>query len=312
MAPGSKPAIRSGARPTTRAGREIRPRACAGCAMDHRLRAIARRAPPGTVDGRRIDPESGVARAAGPAIGSARTAGALGSAGAAHDQSTGASTARTRPLVGRPRRARTAPAGPGRQHPRPVRLGALAGVLRPHRWLPAPPEHPLGRDARDGGPAHRHRAARARDDARPGRRPVRQARRRDAQADQARPARPGHARRDRRDPPAHRARLRGLPRPRPPARGHPRGLRDAPGGRHGGRLPGREPGPDADAPQEPATEPRRPGGRGRDHPARPDPGQRRPPVPAPQAGPRAGDLPPPDPRPDPRATAWASSSTRSR
>ena len=51
----------------------------------------------------------------------------------------------------------------------------------------------------------------------------------------------------------------------------------------------------------PAT-PRRPGRGGRDHPAGPDPGQRRPPVPAPQAGPRAGDLPPPEPRADPRAT----------
>ena len=42
----------------------------------------------------------------------------------------------------------------------------------------------------------------------------------------------GHARRDRRDAPAHRARLRGLPRPRPAAGGRPGGLRDAPGGRH--------------------------------------------------------------------------------
>ena len=58
---------------------------------------------------------------------------------------------------------------------------------------------------------------------------------------------PGDARRDRRDAPAHRARLRRLPRPRPDARGDPRGLRDAPGGRHRGRVPGREPGPDADA-----------------------------------------------------------------
>ena len=45
-------------------------------------------------------------------------------------------------------------------------------------------------------------------------------------------------------------------------------------------------------PKSRAAEPRRPGRGGGDHPAGPDPGQRRPPVPAPQAGPRAGDLPP--------------------
>ena len=48
----------------------------------------------------------------------------------------------------------------------PLGLGALAGAVRPHRRLPAPPLDPLGRDARDRGAAHRHRAARARDDAR--------------------------------------------------------------------------------------------------------------------------------------------------
>ena len=180
------------------------------------------------------------------------------------------------------------------------RLGALARVLRPDRRLPAPPLDPLGRDARDRRAAHRHRPDRAGHDGRPGRRPVRQARRRDAQAHQARPARARDARRDGRDAPAHRARLRGLPRPRPPARGRPGGLRDAPGGRHGRGLPGREPGPDADAPEVAAAEPRRPRRRGGDHPARPDPGQRRPPVPAPQAGPRAGDLPPPLPRAGPQ------------
>ena len=46
-------------------------------------------------------------------------------------------------------------------------------------------------------------------------------------------------------------------------------------------------------------EPRRPRRGGGDHPARPDPGQRRPPVPAPQAGPRAGHVPPPEPRAGP-------------
>ena len=46
-------------------------------------------------------------------------------------------------------------------------------------------------------------------------------------------------------------------------------------------------------------EPGRPGRGGRDHPAGPDPGQRRPSVPAPQAGPRAGHLPPSQPRAGP-------------
>ena len=58
-------------------------------------------------------------------------------------------------------------------------------------------------------------------------------------------------------------------------------------------------GPDADAAEVAAGEPRRPRGGGGDHPARPDPGQRRPPVPAPQAGDRARAVPPPEPRADP-------------
>ena len=85
----------------------------------------------------------------------------------------------------------------------------------------------------------------------------------------------------------------------------PRGLRDAPGGRHRGRLPGREPGADADPAEVEAGQPRRSRRRGRDHPAGPDPGQRGPPVPAPEAGPRAGDLPPPEPRAGPAGTRWA-------
>ena len=211
-----------------------------------------------------------------------------------------------------PTRDRAGAISVARVEPEPppqARGGSTVGMCDWERWLEfcaridGFPRHlvdPLGRDARDRGAAHRHRPDRAGDDGRPGRRPVRQARRRDAQAHQARPARARDARRDGRDAPAHRARLRGLPRPRPAARGRPRGLRDAPGGRHGRRLPGREPGPDADAPEVAAAEPRRPRGRGRDHPAGPDPGQRRPPVPAPQAGPRAGDLPPPEPRAGPQ------------
>ncbi len=107
---------------------------------------------------------------------------------------------------------------------------------------------------------------------------------------------PRDARRDRRDAPAHRARLRRVHRSRSAAGGRAGGLRDAPGRRHGRGLPGREPGTDADAAEVTPGEPRRPRGRGRDHPPRADPGQRRPPVPAAQAGPRARDVSPPEPR----------------
>ena len=91
------------------------------------------------------------------------------------------------------------------------------------------------------------------------------------------------------------ARLRRLRRPRSAAGRRARSLRDAPGGRHGGRLPGREPGPDADAAQVEAGQPGRSGRGGGDHPARPDPGQRRPSVPAPPPGARAGRVPPSQP-----------------
>ena len=199
------------------------------------------------------------------------------------------------PVVGRSDRAGGAAAGPRRLDGRAQPLGALARVLRSDRWLPAPSLDPQRRHARDGRAAHRHRAAGAGDDAGSGRRPVRQARRRDAQADQARPARARDARRDGRDAPAHRARLRRVHRSRSAAGGRAGGLRDAPGRRHGRGLPGREPGADADAAEVTPGEPRRPRGRGRDHPARADPGQRRPPVPAAQAGAGARDVPPPDP-----------------
>ena len=49
-------------------------------------------------------------------------------------------------------------------------------------------------------------------------------------------------------------------------------------------------------PQIKPGEPRRPRRRGGDHPARPDPGQRGPPVPAPPAGQGGGHLPPSEPR----------------
>ena len=53
-------------------------------------------------------------------------------------------------------------------------------------------------------------------------------------------------------------------------------------------------------PEVAAAEPGRPRGRGRDHPAGPDPGQRGPPVPPAAAGPGAGDLPAPEPRAGPQ------------
>ena len=116
----------------------------------------------------------------------------------------------------------------------PRRRGSTLGLSPWERWLElcaridgsaAAPLHPRRRHARDARPARGHRAARARHDARPGRRPVRQARRRDDEAHQARPARPAHALGHRRRPARHPGRLRRLPRPRPAAGGHPRGLR---------------------------------------------------------------------------------------
>jgi error-prone DNA polymerase len=76
------------------------------------------------------------------------------------------------------------------------------------------------------GAAGRHRAARAGDDARPCRGPIRQTRHRDDQADQARPARACACSARSTTRCATSRRLRRSRRPRPPARGHPRGLRD--------------------------------------------------------------------------------------
>ena len=159
----------------------------------------------------------------------------------------------------------------------PRRRGSTVGLSPWDRWLELCARidgFPRHLSIHAGGmlvtaaPARRHRAARAGHDARPCRRPVRQARRRDDQAHQARPARPAHALRDRRRAARHPGRLRGLRRPRPPARGHPRGLRDDPGGRHRGRLPDRIARPDADAAAQPPGDARRPRRRGGDHPAR--------------------------------------------
>ena len=139
---------------------------------------------------------------------------------------------RGRPLVGRPRRAGAAAAGPRRQHGRACRdwerwlefCARIDGFPR-HLSIHSGGMLVTAAPLIDIAPIERATMG-------PRRRPVRQARRRDAQAHQARPARPRDARRDRRDAPADRARLRGLPRPRPAARGDPGGLRDAPGGRH--------------------------------------------------------------------------------
>ena len=210
--------------------------------------------PPPTIGGHRIDPESGMylapdrvdGRVVDRAASKGRCSGRRRSprtGGSDPCRSAGAAAAG---LEGCPRGAGTGPRTPHRLHAGPLGLGALARVLRPDGRLPAPPLDPQRRHARHGRAAHRHRAAGAGHDAQPRRDPVRQARHRDAQAHQARPARPGHAGRDRRDAPADRARLRRLPRPRPHAGGDPRGLRDAPGGRHRGRLPGGESGADAD------------------------------------------------------------------
>ena len=192
--------------------------------------------------------------------------------------------------------------------------GATAAPSRPSRtgsagWSCAPASTASRATSRStaaacsitAAPAHRHRPHRAGDDEGPRRRPVRQARRRDDEADQARPARPRDARGHRRDRAAHRARLRRLPGPRPHPGGDPGGVRDAPGRGHRGRVPGGEPGADADAAQVAAREPGRPGRGGGDHPPGPHPGQRRPPVPASQAGPGARDVPP--------SRAWSRSST---
>ena len=156
--------------------------------------------------GRRPDrPESGMPsrrRADRPA----RPAEPLGPAGAAtaDDGPTAAHSSVARVEPGAAARSRAAARRSGLS-----RLGALAGVLRPDRWLPAPPLDPLAAGMLvtaapliDIAPLERATMAG------PGRRPVRQARRRDAQAHQARPARARDARRDGRDAPAHRARLR--------------------------------------------------------------------------------------------------------
>ena len=89
---------------------------------------------PGLVDGRADRSGEWPGRAAAAVGRSAWPSNALGS------------TARPRrgggPVVGRAHRAGVAATGPWREHPRPVRLGALAGVLCPYRRLPAPPLDP--------------------------------------------------------------------------------------------------------------------------------------------------------------------------
>ena len=213
--------------------------------------------PPPTINGHRVDPESGMYLAPDRTVdgrGRPRRWGDVRPVGRPVDPPRRPSAAQDAPQS---KVARVEPAPPPERRTGstkgPVGLGALARVLRPHGRLPTPPVDPQRRHARHGRAAHRHRAARARHDAQPRRDAVRQARRRDPQAHQAGPAGSRHARGDRHHAAADRARLRSVPRPRPDAGGDPRGLRDAPGGRHRRRVPGGESGADADAAEEPAA-----------------------------------------------------------
>ena len=90
--------------------------------------------------------------------------------------------------------------------------------------------------------------------------------------------------------PLMRAQRRRRSRSRPSAGRRSRGVRDARAGRHRRRLPGREPRADGDAAADEAAHVLRPGGRGRDHPARADRRQDGPSLSRPAQRPRAGDL----------------------
>ena len=231
-------------------------------------------------------------------------------------------TARPEPSSERPERGA---GGPGERDadrgapPRRASLRRAGRVIRApaprNRWqwllqlcardrrLPAPPGDPRRRDARHPHPADRPRPDRARDDARKSGHPVRQGGHRGAGAGEDRPPLAADAGRGQRVPRQDRARHGRANRPRrtPPRR--PRGVQDDPRRRHGRHVPDREPCPDAGAAEEPAGALRGPGGAGRDHSPRPDPGQRGPPVPATESGPGAGHLPPSEPAAHPRGHA---------
>ncbi len=85
-------------------------------------------------------------------------------------------------------RAGAAADAPWWQHRGPVALGALAGAVRPARWLPPASLDPCRRHARDPRAARLHRAPGAGHDARSGRHPVGQAGRGIAGSREARPA----------------------------------------------------------------------------------------------------------------------------
>ena len=87
--------------------------------------------------------------------------------------------------------------------------------------------------------------------------------------------------------PLVRAERRGRSRPRPSAGRRSRGVRDALARRHDRSLPGREPRADGDAAADEAAHVLRPGGRGRDHPARADRRQNGPSLSRPARRPRA-------------------------
>ena len=96
-------------------------------------------------------------------------------------------------------------------------------------------------------------------------------------------------------------------RPRPSAGRRSRGLRDAFARRHHRGLPGREPRADGDAAADEAAHVLRPGGRGRDHPARTDRRQNGPSLPRPAHRPAAGRL-----RPSARSSRFCAARSASR
>ena len=202
-APESPPAVRARrAAATTRAARATRRRASPGCDpaggratpwTASKLRPAGARPGPGDRPGERHaraaaapDRPPRPARTTGTRLRNGEpTRARLRPALRGPRRSSATPSARGRRPWDEAARARSPASSPSRRRSRsaavdegPLRLGALARVLRPHRRLPAPPLDPLGRDARDRRPAHRHRPDRAGDDEGPRRRPVRQARRR--------------------------------------------------------------------------------------------------------------------------------------
>src|SRR5438094_717840 len=180
---------------------------------------------------------------------------------------------------------------------------ALPGAHARDRRLPAASLDPQRRHAHHRAAARGHGPDRARDDARPQRRPVRQARRRGSRPREDGPARApdalagdGRGRRHRGAPRrAARARLATARRPRR-VRPHLRG-------RHDRSLPGGEPCAGAGPAARAAAELRGHRRRGRDHPARPAAGEHGQSLHPPPAGPRAGAVRASAARADPQGDA---------